>query len=344
MSKGNQSIMPEANTCSICHSKSSRPLFTGYGFDCSSEHFQLINCMNCGLTRLSPLLTNEQLEAYYSSAYYGHHPQQKFTPLIEMLVRFANKHRAKILMNFLSPEHAANKAEMRMLDIGCGRGNFLRALHDYGFDCYGTEIPSYPLPASEPRLTYQNGWLENIALQPQTFTAISIWHVLEHTSDPDAVIKQISKLLMPNGVVAIAVPNFGSTQQRLFGKHWFHLDLPRHLYHFTEKSLITLLNKHDLQPISVQTSSLDQNIFGFIQSAINCLLPHRANLLFTFLKRKLNQTDNKFVNIVYVGLSVLLAAVLLPFSIIENTISAWRGRGATLIIYAKRTSATINNG
>ncbi len=319
--------------CPGCHHSKADPLFVGSGFDNPAEQFQLVCCANCELTRIEPTLPTETLASYYSASYYGHQSQQKFALPIELLVRTANNKRANELIKLL-PEITA---ETKILDIGCGRGHFIRTLHRKGFDCYGTELATYPLPASEPRLTFNNGELGKLSLPLQSFSAISIWHVLEHTSEPGIVIKQVADLLKPAGVLALAVPNFGSTQRKLFGKHWFHLDLPRHLYHFNEKSLLSLLSKHGLQVISIRTNSLDQNLFGFIQSAINCVLPNKANLLFSLLKRKMNTADSKLSTIVYGGMSLVLATCLLPISLLENIISTWRGQGGTLIIYARKS-------
>src|SRR5690606_28164728 len=144
---------------------------------------------------LNPLLKPAELAAYYPPSYYGQTTQQKFTLSVELIVRLTNRLHASILIKHLSKKPALHHAECKVLDIGCGRGHLLRALHARGFDCYGTEIPSYPLPDSMPRLTFKSGMLENLALEPQSFSAISIWHVLEHTPDPGQVMKQVANLL-----------------------------------------------------------------------------------------------------------------------------------------------------
>lgn len=307
----------------------------GYGFDYPSEHFELVRCTQCDLTRIAPPLADDKLAAYYAADYYGQSTIKKFTLPIEYLVRFSNQLRARKLINLLPAALTDDPTNSAILDIGCGRGYFIQAMHQHGFNCFGTEIPAFPLPTSTPRMTFKHEPLQTLGLPQASCAAISIWHVLEHTSDPLLVIKQASELLKPGGILAIAVPNFGSYQRRLFGHHWFHLDLPRHLFHFNEKSLLTLLERNNLHVVSIQTNALDQNLFGFIQSALNSILPRQVNLLYTLLKRK-NTEKNSISKVFYGLISVLLAACLLPISLLENVISSACRKGATLIIYARK--------
>lgn len=319
----------------VCCSQTSLiPLFTGYGFDRSDEAFSLYRCSNCQTTQIVPTPNPELLKKYYQSEYYGDsnsfiQSDRKFTPIIEALVQSFNRSRAKYLVRFLKKD--ALRSNVRVLDIGCGRGSFLNYLNKLGYSCFGTDISEFKNSAHSSIRFYQ-GELEELNLESKFFDAISIWHVLEHTLNPDTTLSEISRIIKPRGIFSVAVPHFGSWQSQLFGRHWFHLDLPRHIFHFNEHSLKFLLEKHGFEMIGVSTLSLEQNIFGWIQSALNVVFYRKhPNGLFSFLKRQSSSKNRKF------GLLFLLLSMplFLP-ALIDTAFSSLFERGGTLIIYARK--------
>ena len=72
----------------------------------------------------------------------------------------------------------------------------------------------------------------SLSLLPGQFDAVTFWHVLEHLENPGEALVAAGRLLKSNGWLVVAVPDYASLQAKLFGKYWFHLDLPRHLHHF----------------------------------------------------------------------------------------------------------------
>ena len=144
----------------------------------------------------------------------------------------------------------------RVLDVGCGRGHLLTAMARRGWECYGTEVSAFRgderLETPGPgRITVWRGALEDLPLEDACFDAVSIWHVLEHVNDPSSTLRTIARILKPGGVLALAVPNYSSVQRIVFGRHWFHLDCPRHLYHFRKHLLLEWLDEHGLRVAKV---------------------------------------------------------------------------------------------
>jgi SAM-dependent methyltransferase len=115
---------------------------------------------------------------------------------------------------------------------------------------------------------------------------VVIWHVLEHLHDPKGTLHEANRILRPGGRLVVAVPNLSSLQARWAGAGWFHLDLPRHLWHFPLASLRMLLSDCGFEIQSEHHFSLRQNPFGWVQSALNRVpgLPH--NGLYTLLQRR----------------------------------------------------------
>ena len=226
----------------------------------------------------------------------------------------------------------------KILDVGCGRGNFLKASKQLGFECCGIEIDEFGSLDLGKDIIFLRGHLEDLPIQEGTFDAVSIWHVLEHTLNPAAAIKKAAQVLRPGGIIAIAVPNFGSFQSYVFGGYWFHLDLPRHVYHFSKDALVSKLREHNLEPIKISTASIGQNCFGFIQSSLNLLFPAgMANLLFKRLKNRgaISTGSACICKLALLG-NMIAVALLLPLALLENLFSVLLGKGATLVIYARK--------
>jgi 2-polyprenyl-3-methyl-5-hydroxy-6-metoxy-1,4-benzoquinol methylase len=313
--------------CNFCQATEARLVLRGYGFDRSSETFDLHECTTCGLVRVEPLLAPEQLAEYYRTDYYGS-PEAKFTGPMEALVRRGQRLRAQALLRRLS-----TKGRPRVLDIGCGRGLFLRALHELGAHGVGTELPGFAFTSDAQGPDLVHARAEALPFGAETFDAVSIWHVLEHTTDPAAVLRGAARVLKPGGILALAVPNFGSWQARLFGRHWFHLDLPRHLYHFRPAPLRRFQAEQGLEVIEQRTQAWDQNPYGFLQSCLNAVYWRSApNGLYQFLKKHKGARPGPARLAGY----TLLGGAALPLALLENIVAPWLQRGATLILHARR--------
>jgi 2-polyprenyl-3-methyl-5-hydroxy-6-metoxy-1,4-benzoquinol methylase len=96
------------------------------------------------------------------------------------------------------------------------------------------------------------GSLPHADLDPNTFDVITMWHSLEHVPDPKHVLEAARKLLTWDGKLVVAVPNIDSLAFRTFGSHWYGLDLPRHLTHFTPWTLRLLLERSGFRVHSIR--------------------------------------------------------------------------------------------
>lgn len=258
--------------CSVCGATRASPRF-------EIEEFEsvLVICSGCGLGRLEPLPSEEALKDLYPAEYYGEGAGQKFHPLVEWLVRLVGARQA----GFLSRGFGSGS---RVLDLGCGRGVMLTRLADQGFEVHGADISEEATRGVDPRAEIRIAPNLAAAGYPDDFfDLVIVWHVLEHLRDPASTLKEIRRILRPGGRLIVAVPNFSSLQARLSGRNWFHLDLPRHLYHFPLKGLERLLVSAGFEVLDCHHFSLRQNPFGWIQSALNGLSFFPRNALYTLL-------------------------------------------------------------
>jgi SAM-dependent methyltransferase len=264
----------EVAACPVCGTQRARPRLVIPG-----TRFKVTECAECGLGRLEPLPSRQMIDTFYPPSYYGV-TGAKFVPLVEALVRVVGARHVRMLSRGLA-------RGAHVLDVGCGRGVLLSSLADRGFDVHGFEISAEAAAGADPRATIRIGTeLEEANYPTAFFDEVIIWHVLEHLSDPKGTLVEIRRILKPGGRLIVAVPNYSSLQARWSGSTWFHLDLPRHLYHFPLAGLRRLLSDTGFEPTSEHHFSLRQNPFGWVQSALNKVEGLPRNGLYTLLKSR----------------------------------------------------------
>lgn len=129
----------------------------------------------------------------------------------------------------------------RLLDVGCGTGEFLQEMQHAGWEVAGIErdLDAAQFAREHLHLKVMTGSVDDLAKAGDQFDVITLWHVLEHLYRPREVLQSLSKLLGSDGVVVIAVPNIAGVDAKFYGSYWVALDAPRHVQHF---SLATLQN------------------------------------------------------------------------------------------------------
>ncbi|WP_455208717.1 class I SAM-dependent methyltransferase [Kaarinaea lacus] len=321
---------PIARKCVNCGHSTFIQLFNAYDFDTGKQPFALESCNHCHLTRTSPVLDENELSPFYDINYYGS-SDKKFSSFIESWTVWNNNRLANKILHSAGAQHNQPDKPTRVLDIGCGRANLLKAFDRSGCECFGVERSDFPEDPGLKNITlYKDNFLD-IPLEENSFDIVVIWHVLEHLTDPAATLKKVHRILKPGGNLVVAVPNFGSLQSNLFGKHWFHLDLPRHTYHFTRHSLQSMLKNTGLSTTKTATRSFDQGVYGFVQSAINQLSFGKPNTLYSILK-----TTQKKAGTAVIVSQFMLAGMLMPLALLEYLASAVTGTGPCLILSSKK--------
>jgi 2-polyprenyl-3-methyl-5-hydroxy-6-metoxy-1,4-benzoquinol methylase len=240
------------------------------------QPFHLERCRRCQLVFTMPRLSPDEMLAYYDDRYYGKN-NVRFGPVFERLVSWCRRRRADKICRFVP--------RGRVLDIGCGRGHILANLRDRGWTVQGVELNEAAVRHARDVLGLDVR-VESFDAErfPQGhFDVVILWHVLEHLKDINAALSGCARILKPGGLLAVSVPNVESWQATLTRNHWFHLDLPRHYYHFSERWLRDNLAKQGLRVVEVNHFAFEQNPYGWIQSILNCCgLPR--NLLYEMLK------------------------------------------------------------
>jgi 2-polyprenyl-3-methyl-5-hydroxy-6-metoxy-1,4-benzoquinol methylase len=283
--------------------------------------YELHRCDACGLVWDAPMPGEAELARAYSQAYYSS-TEAKFNPLIEGWTRYSGRKRAQALLR----RHGRDTSGIRVLDVGCGRGVLLQGFREEGADALGIERGGSGFEEIEGIEALS---LDDLLASGRTFDVIVIWHVLEHLPDPQESLVKCRQLLASGGSLFVEVPNFGSLQAKLFGARWFHLDLPRHLFHFTPATLAAALRKAVFSVKSKATFSIDQNLYGFLQSALNCLPFLPANHLYGLLRSKLS-----IVTLLAILLYTPFAALIAIPALLDTFLASAAGRGAVITMHA----------
>jgi SAM-dependent methyltransferase len=224
------------SNCPLCGCPRSKFIFGArdqlYGQD--DTVFNIVQCLACGMGFINPRPSEASLRHFYPPPFYQQNHQEGLQ---------TSRNLAKLAWL----EGAAGK----LLDIGCAGGEFLHYARQQGWNVQGFEW------SEVPRNYYNLPIVSNAGLEvfpTNSFDAITMWAVLEHILEPLEAIRQVRRILKPQGRAIFLVTNFNSVPARFMRKD----DIPRHVNLFTKASLSRALRRHGLVP---QRWSFDNRIF-----------------------------------------------------------------------------------
>jgi SAM-dependent methyltransferase len=244
-----------------------------------SGSFAVSRCESCGLgVTLPGALRSEQLAAFYPNTYGAYGLPRGVLGLCSAAIRALQSWQA------LRTAPLGQLTEMppgRLLDVGCGRGDLGSWFIRRGWTAVGVEPSAEACALARTRgVDARPGTLAEVELAPASFDAVVFRQSLEHVSDPLADLRRAHAALREGGMLIISVPNFGCWQRRRFGGHWFHLDLPRHRFHFDADALRGALARAGFDEVVTCTSSSIAGLPASIQYLLagRCLFPDGLRL------------------------------------------------------------------
>lgn len=243
----------------------------------------LFRCKSCELVYLSPRPRPESLHVFYPKEYLPFSPASELggrrTQPFEKLIMWS-KQRCKDIftlpyrMRFGSPTTTfAPFGNRRLLEIGCGNGEFLASMKALGWDVYGCDIDKTKVNHICNSLGLHHkvfcGDVTDQKFPSEYFDAVVMWHVIEHLYDPFKILRHVHKLLSADGKIVIGTPNVDGIEAKMFGRWWMGYDVPRHVILFSEATLCEALKANnfcvELVRPSLSATSVSDSIALFIR-------------------------------------------------------------------------------
>ncbi|MCD4680150.1 MAG: class I SAM-dependent methyltransferase [Bacteroidales bacterium] len=245
--------MEEIKKCIICENQSFTVFLNCKDHFLTEESFSVLECGKCGFRITSPRPLEKNLGEYYKSEEYISHSNTNkglFNSMYQFIRKLTLNRKYKLISNY------CNKG--KILDIGCATGEFLNVFKKNNWSVFGIE------PNEEARNYALNNYNISVGkeedlnnLSPKSFDVITMWHVLEHVAHLNKRITELKEILKKDGVLIVAVPNSNSLDAKIYKEYWAAYDVPRHLYHFTQKSISELFNKHDFELLAIKPMKFD---------------------------------------------------------------------------------------
>lgn len=238
--------------------------------------FQLVKCSKCGLFYLNPQPEFGELQHHYPTEdYYAYRSGIGPTNIVDneklalwrTIRKGVLKPWSKILpflqsemereLGYLSPIHEG----MRVLDVGCGVGDGLSFYRDRGASTYGVDIDSKACEEGKKKGHHIFcGQLFEAGFENEFFDVILFHQSLEHMFSPKKILLEAYRILKRKGRVWISLPNHGGLHSKLFGRWFYAIESPRHLFGFTPSTVALLLAQTGFQIEHLYTYSLPGGI------------------------------------------------------------------------------------
>lgn len=241
------------NSCICCNNQQVQPVFKVIDYTVSNKEFEIGECKSCGYRFTQNAPNQNQIGAYYKSENYISHSDTNkgFVSKLYHAVRNITLKSKRNLVNSLSQKG-------NLLDVGAGTGAFAHTMQQNGWQVTGLEPDEEAAKIASSKLGIQLLPIETFfSLSTNQFNCITLWHVLEHVHELDAYFHQFKKILIPNGKLVIAVPNYTSADANHYKQYWAAYDVPRHLHHFSPKSVKFLAQKHGFELLKTKPMWFD---------------------------------------------------------------------------------------
>lgn len=288
--------------CLWCGSPLSRDATSGW---------TVLRCSSCGVGTTVPRPSDRDLAGYDS---WYRPPSGRFAGPGDAVLRTTRSLLARRI-----DRHAPAGA---VLDVGCGDGILLDALHAAGRDALGLEREPF-------RPDVRTGSVSKLGRE---WAGVVFFHSLEHLPSPVHTLAEAAQALVRGGLLVVAAPNSGSWQARLFGERWLALDLPFHVVHLTDRALLGRIRDLGLRIEEVSYLRGGQIIFGWLHGLVG-LLPGQPDLYDAIRRPEARRRPLPAHRRVGV---LAAAAILLPVAVLCALAEILARRGGTIYVEARR--------
>ncbi len=259
--------MTTFSECPLCNSHSITRVMECIDHYATGEAFELYQCAKCGFRFTQQFPAETEIGRYYETPDYISHSDTKkgvVNKLYHHVRSYMLKQKAKIV------EQYALTPQGRVLDIGTGTGYFITTMQQRGWQISAIE------KSPDARAYAQKQW--GIEVQPDgtmeqldsnSFDAITLWHVLEHIEPLKETCHHLNRLLKPEGVLVVALPNCSSFDADKYQAVWAAYDVPRHLWHFTPQTFAKLAQEAGFEIEAIKPMPFDAFYVSMLSEKYN---------------------------------------------------------------------------
>jgi 2-polyprenyl-3-methyl-5-hydroxy-6-metoxy-1,4-benzoquinol methylase len=317
-------------SCPVCLNPVTAPALTGSDllFESTAKHFTLYTCGSCRCLFLNPMPGDEEIAGFYPTQYWwssaksGNGTLKKLEAIYRKL---ALRDHIQFIMRATE-----DRSGVELLDVGCGSGTLLGLLKTRGIRPTGVDFSSEAAQVAEKEngVRVVVGSLAEAGFPNESFDIVTLFHVMEHVTNPRAVLAEVSRILKADGTVILQVPNIDSWQFKAFGARWYGLDIPRHVIDYSRNSILNLLAASGFVTRRIRHFNLRDNAPALVSSLVPSLDPVSRAV------RHRKHGVRESVPVAWLKHLVYLTLVVFayPFALLESA----AGRGATVMIEARK--------
>jgi 2-polyprenyl-3-methyl-5-hydroxy-6-metoxy-1,4-benzoquinol methylase len=201
----------------------------------SQEEFEIVETNTVGVYKTYPIPAN--IEPYYDSTDYISHHQDSGS-IKEKFYKFLQNFNLKYKKNILQKN---SKLGSKVLDYGSGAGEFVKYIEQH-YVTFGYE-PNHSARKNSLDKISKTKIVNNLSeIKDEFFDVITLWHVFEHIENQQEILEEFYKKLTIQGKLIIAVPNPDSYDAKKYREYWAAYDVPRHVFHFSKRGMVNLMN------------------------------------------------------------------------------------------------------
>ncbi|MCA0932947.1 class I SAM-dependent methyltransferase [Lutimonas saemankumensis] len=226
-----------------------KPFLKCLDYTVSRETFELLIDPETELLVTFPRPSEKDLPAYYESEEYISHTDSTkslMDKVYQMVKSYSIKRKLKLVNSNTSQKG-------KILDVGCGTGDFLEGCLRDQWKVTGIEPNPKATVFAEKKVGPEGRLFRDIKEIKEdeygSYDVITMWHVLEHVPNLLEYIDLLKNLLKKDGCLIIAVPNYQSYDAKYYNEFWAAYDVPRHLWHFSQKSIHKLFSAKNFEVV-----------------------------------------------------------------------------------------------